>query len=280
MLSGRRRKIGSGIPVLTNFAAPMITLLSPAKDLDLSPMPFPKGITQPRFLEDSERLITKLRTLGPKQVAKLMDLSPKLAELNRQRYQEWGLPFTKENAKPAVFTFNGEVYKGLQAGSLSKEDLDFAQRHVRMLSGLHGLLRPLDLMRAYRLEMGCGLNMGRTAKNLYAFWGDRITTAINEDLRERGGGAVINLASSEYFKSVRPEQLEARVITPIFKDKVAGGYKMLMLFAKQQRGRMCRWIIDNRVHDPEKLKHYDRDGYRFAKELGTADEWVFTREKR
>jgi cytoplasmic iron level regulating protein YaaA (DUF328/UPF0246 family) len=259
----------------------MITLLSPAKDLDMSMPPTAvKGFTQPRFLEESERLVTKLRTLSVRQVAKLMDLSPKLAELNRQRYQDWSVPFTAKNAKPAALAFNGEVYKGLGAGTLSANDLAFAQKHVRILSGLYGLLNPRDLMQAYRLEMGCGFSMGRGAKDLYAFWGDRITEAINEDLELQGAETVINLASGEYFKSVRPKTLRARVITPLFKDKAPGGYKMLMLFAKHQRGRMCRWIIEHRTALAEDLKRYDADGYRFNKELSEGDEWVFTRDKR
>jgi cytoplasmic iron level regulating protein YaaA (DUF328/UPF0246 family) len=259
----------------------MITLLSPAKDLDMSlPAAAMKGCTQPRFLEDSQRLVTKLRTLSARQVAKLMDLSPKLAELNRQRYQDWSLPFTPKNAKPAALAFNGEVYKGLGAGALSAPDMAFAQQHVRILSGLYGLLRPLDLIQAYRLEMGCGFSMGRGAKDLYAFWGDRITTAITEDLAAQGADTVINLASGEYFKSVRPKAMKARVITPVFKDKTPGGYKALMLFAKHQRGRMCRWIIDHCTAIAEDLQRYDVDGYRFNKELSAGDEWVFTRDKR
>lgn len=259
----------------------MITLLSPAKDLDMSlPDAAMKGCTQPRFLEESQRLVTKLRTLSARQVANLMDLSPKLAELNRQRYQDWSLPFTPQNAKPAVLAFNGEVYKGLGAGGLSVKDLAFAQQHVRILSGLYGLLKPLDLMQAYRLEMGCGFSMGRGAKDLYTFWGEHITAAINEDLAAQGADTVINLASGEYFKSVRSKTLKARVITPLFKDKAPGGYKMLMLFAKHQRGRMCRWIIEHRTAVGEDLKRYDADGYRFNKELSAGDEWVFTRDKR
>lgn len=259
----------------------MITLLSPAKDLDMTIAARPlKGITQPRFLEDSERLMTKLRTLTARQVAKLMDLSPKLAELNRQRYQDWSPLFTAKNAKPAALAFNGEVYRGLGFGGLGEADVAFAQDHVRILSGLYGLLRPLDLMQAYRLEMGCGFSMGRGAKDLYAFWGDRITDAIIADLGARDADTVINLASNEYFKSVRSKGLNARIITPVFKDKTPAGYKALMLFAKHQRGRMCRWIIEHRTAVPEDLKRYDADGYRFNKELSAGDEWVFTRDKR
>jgi len=259
----------------------MIALLSPAKDLDMSPPAAPvQGVTRPRFLEDSERLVTRLRTLSSGRLSKLMDLSAKLAELNRQRFQDWSLPFTPENAKAAALAFNGQVYKGLNAASLTARDLAFAQQHVRILSGLYGLLRPLDLMQAYRLEMGCGFSLGRGAKDLYAFWGERITATINEDLETQGADTVINLSSGEYFKSVQPEALKARVITPVFKDRSPGGYKMITLFAKHQRGRMCRWIIEHRTAVAEDLRRYDADGYRFNADLSTEGEWAFTRDAR
>lgn len=256
----------------------MLTVLSPAKDLDMSPVKAMKEATQPDFLDQSEALISKLRMLSAKKVGRLMDLSPKLAELNHARYQEWSRPFTAKNAKPAVLAFNGEVYRGLQARTLSAADLAFAQRHVRILSGLYGVLRPLDLMQAYRLMMGTPFSPGRGKKDLYAFWGDRITEALNTALQESGTDVLVDLASSEYFKSVKPGKLKGRVITPVFKDKGPGGYRIVMVFAKHQRGAMCRWIIEHRLLDPEKLKAYDVDGYRYAPDLSTADEWVFTRE--
>ena len=258
----------------------MIVLLSPAKDLDLSPLSTLKSFTQPRFLEQSEQLIAKLRTLNTKQVAKLMDLSPKLAELNWRRYQDWSVPFSPNNAKPAAFSFNGEVYRGLDAASLKSGDLRFAQQHVRILSGLHGLLRPLDLIQAYRLEMGCGLSMGRGIQNIYSFWGDRITNAINEDLVASDSNVVVDLASGEYFKSVQPTKLAARVITPVFKEKTPGGYKVVMIFAKRQRGRMCRWIVDHRLQEPDELKHYNVDSYKYNATLSEGDQWVYTRNVR
>ncbi len=258
----------------------MLVLLSPAKDLDLSPDTKVKAPTQPEFLSDSEELIGALRKLDTKRIAKLMDLSPKLAALNHERYQAWAVPFTRKNAKPAIFSFNGDVYKGLDAKSLTDEDLRFAQRHVRMLSGLHGLLRPFDLMQPYRLEMGCGFGVDRKRKDLYAFWGERITDALNKELALSKGDVVVNLASSEYFKAVQPAGLKARTITPMFKDKTPGGYRMLMLFAKQQRGRMCRWIVQHRMLDAERLKTYDGDGYRFAPDMSEGDQWTFVRDKR
>ncbi len=257
----------------------MLILLSPAKDLADEVPKGIKGATQPVFLEHSAALITKLRTLSAKKIAKLMDISPKLAELNHERYQRWSTPFTVKNARPAVFTFNGEAYRGLNARTLDGNDLRFAQHHLRILSGLYGVLRPLDLIQDYRLEMGTSLAVGRS-KNLYAYWGDRISEQIKTDLAASGSSVVINAASSEYFKAVRPAVLGARIITPVFKDKAPGGYKMLMVFAKHQRGAMARHIIQNRILDPEKLKKYTGDGYRFAAEESTADEWVFLRDKR
>jgi uncharacterized protein len=258
----------------------MLALLSPAKDLDMRPMPAVKGATQPLFLDRSIALMEKLRTLSPKQLQKLMDISPALATLNHERNQAWATPFTAKNAKPAVFAFNGEAYRGLSASTLSADDLRFAQHHLRILSGLYGLLRPLDLMQAYRLEMGTGFGVGRGVKDLYTYWSDSLPGAVTDALKDSGSDVLVNLASTEYFKAVRVAKLKARVITPVFKDKVNGSYKMLMVFAKHQRGGMCRWIIRNRVLEPQRLKEYAEDGYRFAPDLSTADEWTFVRDKR
>jgi cytoplasmic iron level regulating protein YaaA (DUF328/UPF0246 family) len=258
----------------------MLALLSPAKDLNMEPVPAVKGATQPAFLDRSAVLMGKLRTLGPKQLGKLMDISPALAALNHERNQAWAPPFTPKNAKPAVFAFNGEAYRGLNASTLGADDLRFAQHHLRILSGLYGLLRPLDLMQAYRLEMGSAFGVGRGVKDLYAFWGDSVQKAVAEALVDSGSDVLVNLASTEYFKVVRAPQLEARVITPVFKDKADGGYRMLMVFAKHQRGGMARWIIRNRVLEPERLKQYEEDGYRFAPDLSRGDEWTFVRDRR
>lgn len=254
----------------------MLILLSPAKDLAEPPVSTTKGATQPRSLDRSQVLIDKLRGYSAKRLAKLMDISPELAELNHDRYQQWSRPFTGKNARPAVFTFNGEAYRGLDVHSLDADDLRFAQFHLRILSGLYGVLRPLDLMQPYRLEMGTALPTPRK-KDLYAFWGDSISEMLREDLAASGSNVVVNLASQEYFKAVRPKVLGARIITPVFKDKGAGGYRMVMVFAKQQRGAMTKHIIQHRLMEPEALKRYTGDGYRFSKADSTADEWVFLR---
>jgi len=256
----------------------MLILLSPAKDL-AKETPAVPGATQPALLEHSVPLAGKLRTLSAKKLSVLMDLSPALGELNRERYQRWGTPFTAANARQAVFAFNGEVYRGLEARTLDGEDLRFAQHHLRILSGLYGVLRPLDLMQDYRLMMGTPFGVGR-AKNLYTYWGDRITEVLAGDLQASGGRTIINLASHEYFKAVNVKKLDARVVTPVFKDKGPGGYKVVMIFAKHQRGAMVRHIIRHRILEPEKLKAYDGDGYRFAPEESGPDEWVFLRDRK
>lgn len=256
----------------------MLILLSPAKDLARE-TPAVRGTTSPVLLDDAATLVAKLKTLSAKKLADLMDLSLKLGELNRERYAQWSPPFSVKNARPAAFTFNGEVYRGLDARTLSTDDLHFAQRHLRILSGLYGVLRPLDLMQDYRLMMGTPFGVGK-AKNLYAFWGDRITDALKKDLRSTKSDTVVNLASSEYFKAVRAKELGARVITPTFKDKVGPGYKVVMVFAKQQRGAMARHIIQHRLLKAEDLKAYDHDGYRFVGEESSADEWLFVRDQK
>lgn len=257
----------------------MIVLLSPAKDLSAQPPPTVKGTTQPALLEHALPLVQKLRGLSAKKLGALMDLSPKLSELNHQRYQEWSLPLTTKNAVPAAFLFNGEAYRGLDARTLDADDLRFAQHHLRILSGLYGVLRPLDLVQPYRLMMGTPLSVGR-AKNLYTYWGDRIMEQLNADLAAMKSRVVVNLASSEYVKAARPEGLKADVITPVFKDRAGNGYKMVMVYAKHQRGAMARHIIRHRLLDPEALKRYAGDGYRFSAGDSTDHEWVFLRDRK
>lgn len=255
----------------------MLILLSPAKDLNESPV---SGIrtSEPVLLEHAVPLAEKLRGMSAKRLATLMDISPKLATLNHARYQVWSVPLGK-HALPAGFAFNGEAYRGLDIRTLGGDDLRFAQRHLRILSGLYGVLRPLDRMLPYRLEMGTALAMGRGLKDLYAWWGDRITNALEGDLKQ-AGKVVVNLASQEYFKAVRTERLGVPVITPVFKDRAGSGYKVVMVFAKHQRGAMARHIIRHRIIDPQQLKKYDGDGYRFSAEESTADQWVFLRDRR
>ncbi|NSL54205.1 peroxide stress protein YaaA [Uliginosibacterium aquaticum] len=256
----------------------MLIVVSPAKSLDFqSPLPV-ADFTQPAFLDQSAQLIDLLREKSPAEIAKLMTLSDPLATLNFTRYAEWTRPFTAQNARQAMFAFNGDVYEGLDAYSFTPAQIAFAQKHFRMLSGLYGLLRPLDLMQAYRLEMGTRL-ANPAGKDLYAFWGDTITTALNTELAQQGGKPVLlNLASEEYFKSVRPKQLAARVITPVFEERKGAGYKIVSFYAKRARGLMSRFAIVNALTDPDALKQFDAEGYVFTPAASDADRWVFRRE--
>ncbi|MCF8257083.1 MAG: peroxide stress protein YaaA [Flavobacteriales bacterium] len=254
----------------------MLILLSPAKKLDFSPLADLVPHTLPDGLERSSQLMSALRKLSVKQIRELMDLSEDLAYLNRERYAAWESDFTQGELKQALLAFNGDVYQGLDAASMSVGDLDFAQQHLRILSGLHGLLRPLDLIRPHRLEMGTRLSV-RKSKSLYDFWGDSITESINAQLSVLRADVVVNLASAEYFKAVKAKKLNAQVITPSFKDYKNGQLKSLFLYVKQARGMMSGFAIRNRITDAEDLKDFEGGGYRFTQDLSDADNWVFTR---
>ncbi len=208
-----------------------------------------------------------------------MKISDKLATLNANRFAEFSTPFTPDNARQALFAFNGDVYTGLDAQSLSEDDIAYAQQHLRILSGLYGVLRPLDLMQAYRLEMGTKLANSR-GKNLYEYWGDTVTTEINKALAAQGDNVLVNLASNEYFKSVKPKQVDGMIITPVFKDKKNGQYKIISFFAKKARGLMARYILQNKVEDVAGLKAFDTAGYYFSEEQSTETELVFLREEQ
>lgn len=255
----------------------MLLVVSPAKKLDFeSPLATTQS-SQPSLLTHSEILIERCLKLSSDQIASLMKLSDKLAGLNAARFGEWSLPFTSENARQAVLAFNGDVYSGLDANSFSDDDFHFAQQHFRILSGLYGLLKPLDLMQAYRLEMGTKLDNVRGA-NLYQFWGDIITTELNNALAEQGDEVLVNLASNEYFKAVNKKALNATIITPQFKDWKNGQYKMISFFAKKARGLMARYIIQNQISNVEQLKAFDLAGYQFSRDLSQGNDLVFTRK--
>jgi cytoplasmic iron level regulating protein YaaA (DUF328/UPF0246 family) len=254
----------------------MIIVLSPAKTLDYQTPPTLPEHSQPCFLEHSQLLIEGLRKLSPAEVASLMRISDQLAVLNVTRYAEWQQPFTPANAKQAVLAFNGDVYDGLDAPSLSPADLEFAQAHLRILSGLYGLLRPLDLMQPYRLEMGTRLANPR-GKDLYAFWGERITDALNTALRATRARVLINLASEEYFKAVRPKGLPGPVIRPVFEDWSGGGFRVISFYAKRARGLMARFVTINRLTEAAALKDFAADGYAYAAEPSSDSVWVFRR---
>jgi len=255
----------------------MLLVVSPAKKLDFE-SPLATTIhTQATLLAHSEILIERCLELSSDQIASLMKLSDKLAGLNAARFGEWSLPFTPENARQAVLAFNGDVYSGLDANSFNDDDFTFAQQHFRILSGLYGLLKPLDLMQAYRLEMGTKLDNVR-GTNLYQFWGDIITKELNQALVEQGDDVLINLASNEYFKAVNKKALNATIITPQFKDWKNGQYKMISFFAKKARGLMARYIIQNQIKNVEQVKDFDLAGYQFSRDLSKGNDLVFTRK--
>lgn len=255
----------------------MITLLSPAKNLDFETEPNTSVFTQPDFQTESTQLINKLRKLSKKEVAQLMHLSDNLASLNHERFQTWALPFDVTNAKQAALAFNGAVYTGLATETFNKQDFEFAQRHLRILSGLYGVLRPLDLIQPYRLEMGTRFSAKPSQKNLYEFWGSKISQRINADLAEQGDDVIVNLASNEYFKAVDVKKLKARVITCNFKERKGDDYKIVMMYAKKARGMMASHLIKNKIESPELIKEFTEDNYRFNSALSSDNDWVFIR---
>ena len=257
----------------------MLILISPAKTLDYQSPLATERYTQPELLDYSQQLIREARKLSAPQIASLMGISDKLADLNATRFHEWHPDFTPANARQAILAFKGDVYTGLQAEDFSEADFDFAQQHLRMLSGLYGVLRPLDLMQPYRLEMGIRFENER-GKDLYQFWGDIITDTLNEALTEQGDEIVVNLASDEYFRAVKPKKLNARIIKPVFLDEKNGTFKVISFYAKKARGLMSRYIIEQRLTKPEQLTGFDREGYFFDEAASTPDELVFKRHEQ
>ncbi|PQJ78623.1 peroxide stress protein YaaA [Polaribacter porphyrae] len=252
----------------------MKIIISPAKSLDFESKVPTSLHTQPRFLAQSEKLNKKLKTISKKKLSDLMSISDDLARLNYKRNQEWETPFTLENAKQAIYAFTGAVFQGIDVNSLEEEKIPLLQERLRILSGLYGLLKPLDLIQPYRLEMGTRIKVGRR-DNLYKFWDTDLAKSLNEELEE--DELLINLASSEYFKALPKKVLKVPMITPVFKDFKNGQYKTIMTYAKMARGFMVRYIIDNNVKTLEELKGFDVEGYGFSEEMSEGNELVFTR---
>ncbi|MBB5193096.1 hypothetical protein HNQ50_003850 [Silvimonas terrae] len=251
---------------------PLLMVVSPAKTLDYtSDLPTDRH-SKPKHLAQAAPLVEILKAMTPLQISQLMDISDDLAVLNAGRFQSWRTPFTRKNARPAVFAFKGDVYEGLDAGTLDDAAHDYLERHLRILSGLYGILRPFDLIQPYRLEMGRPLTNPQ-GKNLYAWWGTTQTDSINADKP----AVLVNLASDEYFKSVKPKALNCPVITPVFEDYKNGQYKIISFFAKRARGLMARYAAQNAITDPEQLKGFDLDGYAYAAQESDAMRWVFRR---
>lgn len=253
----------------------MKIVLSPAKSLDFeSSLPTTRG-TQPQFLETAVKINRKMSRTSKKEISELMDISDKLADLNYVRYKEFQEEHTKENSRPAMYAFNGDVYTGLDAYTLPLEKLDYIQDRLRILSGLYGILKPLDIIQPYRLEMGTNVGL-YSKKNLYEVWQKKITDSLNKEMEK--DGLFINLASNEYYKAVNEKKLKAKVITPVFKDFSNGKLKIVSFFAKKARGSMVRYIIDKEVESIEELKGFDYDGYKFSEtESSNNGELVFTR---
>ncbi|ENV62926.1 UPF0246 protein [Acinetobacter junii NIPH 182] len=257
----------------------MLALISPAKTLDYTTALPTDTHTQPRLLEQSQQLIDVCRKLSATEIASLMTVSEKIANLNVERFRDWNAEFDFSNARQALFAFKGDVYTGLDAYHLKDQDIDFAQQHLRMLSGLYGLLRPLDLMMPYRLEMGTKLKNSR-GNNLYEFWGSIITDQINQDLAEIDAKLLVNLASDEYYKSVNEKKIRAEIIKPVFLDQKNGKYKVISFYAKKARGLMARYLIENKLSQVEQLKAFDSEGYYFDAESSSDKELVFKRDEQ
>ncbi|WP_168417272.1 peroxide stress protein YaaA [Acinetobacter indicus] len=257
----------------------MLALISPAKTLDYESALSTDSHTLPRLLAHSQELIDVSRTLSASEIANLMSVSEKIANLNVERFRDWQADFDFSNARQALFAFKGDVYTGLDAYSLKDQDIDYAQQHLRMLSGLYGLLRPLDLMMPYRLEMGTKLKNPR-GSNLYEFWGTIITDLINEDLAAAKSELLVNIASDEYYKSVKESKIQAEIIKPVFLDQKNGKYKVISFYAKKARGLMARYIIENKIERAEDLKGFNSDGYYFDADSSLKGELVFKRDEQ
>ena len=254
----------------------LVTIISPAKKLDYSPVEKNIDSTIPSLLEHSNELIKDLKSLNPQEVSSLMSLSDKLGALNYERFQEWKTPFTKSNSKQAILAFKGDVYQGLDAESLSETELIWAQKHVRILSGLYGILKPMDLMQPYRLEMGTKFATKR-GQNLYDFWNSIITEELNKNFFSDNTN-LLNLASNEYFKSINVSELKANVISPVFMDKKNGKYKIISFFAKKARGLMTRYVIKNRIEDITDIHNFEEGGYFFSEAMSEDNKPVFCRD--
>lgn len=257
----------------------MLIVLSPAKSLDYKTPVKVKAPTLPEFVSESAKLIADLKKLAPQEVADLMGLSDQLAVLNVGRYRDWSKKFTEENSKPAIYAFDGDVYDGFDVKSLNPKAVEFAQEHIRILSGLYGALRPLDLMQPYRLEMGTAFKNAR-GKDLYAFWGERVTNSLKTILEKQQKPVLLNLASEEYFKVLQAKNLECPVISPVFQDAKDGKYKIISFYAKRARGLMARYVVENRIVDPADLKGFNLDGYKYVASESKPEKPLFRRPER
>lgn len=255
----------------------MLVLISPAKNLDFETKVETDELTSVKLISESQVIMKKLAKQKPADLEAMMKISPKLADLNFERNQSWEFPFDKKQSKQAAFAFNGEVYTGLAISTFSEQELKYAQDHLRILSGLYGLLRPLDEILPYRLEMGTKFSVSPKHKNLYSFWGGELTNEVNQLGKEQQTKTLVNLASTEYFKAIKPKELNLNLITPVFKDFKNDKYKVIMMYAKKARGLMASYILKNQITTEDELKAFDAEGYVFNDELSKGNDWVFTR---
>lgn len=254
----------------------MIIILSPAKTFNEKRQDYVFKPTQPSFLNESQALVNKLKKQSIKSLESLMSVNRKIAKMNKDRYESWQLPFTPENSKPAAYLFRGEVYIGLDPVTMNENEMNFAQKHLRILSGMYGLLRPTDLIQPYRLEMGTALKINRK-NNLYEYWGEKLANTLKKQLESHQHKVIVNLASEQYFLSVRPDHIDVPIITPSFKEDRGGRLKSIHVYAKRARGLMARYIISKGIRDPGELKTFDIDGYRFSPKHSTKNDWTFVR---
>lgn len=257
----------------------MIALLSPAKSLNFDEQTMTEICSEPKFLDESKKLIRALRKLSPDEISSLMKVSDKLAELNHDRFKKWNTPFTTDNAKQAALAFTGDVYQGFDFTSYKAADFKQAQKSIRILSGLYGVLRPLDLMQAYRLEMGTKFS-DEAGKNLYCFWKEKVTESIVRDLKKTKSTCLVNLASSEYFSVIDQDKIELPIVTPVFRDEKDGVYKIISFYAKRARGMMADYIVRSNASSPKDLKGFSVAGYMFDKASSSGDELVFLRSEQ
>jgi uncharacterized protein len=257
----------------------MLTIISPAKSLNFDNLNKEVNSSLPNFLNQSSEIISVVKKLDNNELMSLMSISNDLAQLNYDRFQSWSLPFNKDNSKQAVFSFNGDVYKGLDVDTFSDEDLDYSQNHLRILSGLYGLLKPLDIIQPYRLEMGTKLSINGS-KNLYDFWKETITESVNQEIKDKGHKYLLNLASNEYFNSIDKKKINAEIIYPVFKDFKNGEYKVISFYAKKARGLMSRYHIKNKVETLEDIKSFNEQGYYFSSEMSENNKIVFIRDSQ
>jgi len=255
----------------------MLLVLSPAKSLDFESPMLEVPTTLPGYIDKSSILVNQLKQFSPLELSKLMDISDKLATLNAVRFSSWSKNFSVDNSRPAIFAFNGDVYEGLDANSLTLKQLKFAQEHIRILSGLYGMLKPLDLMQAYRLEMGTSL-VNQSGKDLYAFWREQLTADLSEELSQQKQPYLINLASDEYFKAIDVKKFEHPIISPVFLDEKDGKYKIISFYAKKARGLMARYVIEQQIKTPEQLNQFDSEGYVYSESESTPLRPVFKRK--